>query len=410
MIKKIILDNGLTVILNRNKKINKTIASVFVKSGAFDIKFNVDNKKIEVPYGTAHFLEHYLIEQSRNGNIGEYLSKEYVEYNGLTGSYRTEFYISTVHDFNKYFRLLLDYVNNPVFEDERVKKVIKPIVAELNRKNDGKKLKYLETVFDSVFTNKVFNIGLGCVHDIENMSADTLEKFYKAHYYPANEVIVITGNFDMDVLDIIKEKYKDIKNVNLVKEKIIENDNVNKEVVEFYDNEKNESVTLGIKVNINKYSPLDKNKIDYYMTYYLEYVMGDKSKLFIKLLKNHKTNFSFNYFHDMEFLKGYMFIMCEIVTKDFDYVVHLLKEELYNVKLSKDSFEKWKKKLLISFINREENPFFITDSLINNYFLFDYFYSDSIDFIKSLDYKECCKMIKELDLSNYSIIMKKERK
>ena len=99
MIKTIKLDNGLTVILNQDKKKNRTFAYLYINAGGTNTKVYVDNKLTLFPYGVAHFLEHYLIENSIYGDLGDYFDKEYINYNGYTSIHKTTYYLSTVHDF-----------------------------------------------------------------------------------------------------------------------------------------------------------------------------------------------------------------------------------------------------------------------------------------------------------------------
>ena len=87
MIKKIILDNGLTVLLNRDKSKKRTTANIYVKCGGVDNTYKIDGIQKVFPYGVAHFLEHYLLEQSIYGNAGEYFSQDYIDFNGITYNY-----------------------------------------------------------------------------------------------------------------------------------------------------------------------------------------------------------------------------------------------------------------------------------------------------------------------------------
>lgn len=409
MIKKVVLDNGLTVILNRNKHKNRTTANIYVKCGGLDTKFYVDDELVEIPYGTAHFLEHYLIEESIYGNVGEHFSKEYIEFNGITGNYRTEYYISTVHDFKENFVKLLNLVNTPVFEQTRVDNVKKPVIAEINRKGDVKKLKYFTELFKSVFKREVFNKILGDVKNIENMSYETLKKFHSAYYVPSNQVISITGNFDLDIIDLIKEQYDkfNIKEKKIRKVEIEEDDEVVNKRVEFTSAIKDKSITLNYKINIGKYTPVQKNKIDYYLSYIMNTNFKDKSKFFAKLLNDKLSVFSVQTFCDGELVKDYLLLSICVYTEKFDIVEEMIKNTMDNPVVDEKSFKDNQKTILINMINSLENIDNVTSNYINNFFLYDLEANDDVKFVKSLNVKECKEMFNELNLNNYSIVINK---
>lgn len=409
MIKKVVLDNGLTIFLNRCKRKNRTTANIYVKCGGLDTKTILDGEEVKFPFGVAHFLEHYLLEQSIYGNASLYFSKDYIEFNGLTSNYRTEYYISTVHDFKENFIKLLNIVNNPIFEMDKVKNVIKPVIAEINRKNDIKRLEYFKAVYNSSFEREVFNKVLGSSTDIENMNCDILSKFYKAFYTPSNEIISITGNFDMDIIDVIKEEYKkfNIDNRKVVRYFNDEKNDVVKERCIINTPVKNESITISFKIKTDKYSPREKNKLDYYLSYILSLNFGDKSSLFNKLLKDKLSVFSIQTFCDADLVKDYVLLSICVYTSKYDIVEKLIFDTLNSPKISKKTFENYIKNTLIKMINSLENPDVVTGNLIDNYFIFDLEENDSIDFVKRLNISECKKMYNSIDLSHYSVVINK---
>ena len=409
MIKKIILDNGLTVLLNRDKSKARTTANIYVKCGGVDNTYKVDGIKKVFPYGVAHFLEHYLLEQSIYGNAGSYFSKDYIDFNGITYNYKTEYYISTVHDFKENFVKLINIVNNPIFNDDNVSSVRKPIIAEINRKNDYKSLKYYETIFKSVFEREVFNKTLGSISDIQNMDAETLRLFHKINYRPLNEIIAITGNFDLDIIDLIENEFKKLnfydKEVITVRNKE-KNEVVNK-MCDFYGEEKNESVTVSYKINIENYKPKERNKIDYYFSYLLDYNFGEKSSLFTKLLKDKFTVFGINTMFNVDMVENFLMLSITIYTTKYDEAIKIITSTMKNLSISEKSFNDGKRNNLINMINNLERKEYITDNYINNYFLYNLEANDDLKFVKSLNILECKSILESLDLSNYSVVVNK---
>ena len=75
--------------------------------------------KRQVPYGTAHFLEHQMFEQPE-GNIMERFAELGAEANAFTDSGKTVYYFKTAENFIENFRVLLDFVETPYFEKTKM--------------------------------------------------------------------------------------------------------------------------------------------------------------------------------------------------------------------------------------------------------------------------------------------------
>ncbi|MFT9389244.1 MAG: insulinase family protein, partial [Leuconostoc sp.] len=59
------LDNGLTVVMVPKPDYHKTFAVLTTPFGALDRQFQInDETPIDIPSGTAHFLEHKLFEKA----------------------------------------------------------------------------------------------------------------------------------------------------------------------------------------------------------------------------------------------------------------------------------------------------------------------------------------------------------
>ena len=406
MIKKLKLDNGLELILNQDKSKHRAIADLYIKVGGVNNKFYYGDKYYVQPYGVAHFLEHYLLEQSMYGNIMNYFGKEYINSNGLTSLHRTNYYISTVHDFKDNLLKLLNVINNPVFSEDKINETKIPISAEINRKKDSKYNKLYEKVFDSIFENKLFNINLGSIEDINNMTIDDIKLFYDTFYQPSNQILVLTGNFDDDIIDTVKDvynnlnkEYKSFKKVEIIEPKeVVEKDKVVNSIVN------NDLFVLSFKIDVTKLTPLEKNKFDYYIGYIYESNFGTKSYLSHYLFKNNLTNFKIEFKYDADYTKDYIIISLEVVTNKIDEVLKLMFQTFNNLDLNEDHFNKWINNRIINMINRYENIGNITKSYLDNMFLYDLEEYDDIDFLKSLNLIELKDMMNKLNLSNYSVV------
>lgn len=406
MNKQITLDNGLKIFLRQDKTKNQTIADIHVNAGGKDMIFYVNKKKHSLPNGVAHFLEHYLLEQSIYGNLGEVFKKDYIDSNAATSSYETSYYFSTVHDFKKNFIKLMNIVNKPVFSQDRVNKVKKPIISEIHRKNDGKYIEYAKVCQSALYKNSTFNITLGEIDDISNMDVEYLKDFHSAFYRPENQMIFLTGKFDDDIIDLIKETYDSFKySDDLIEKQLIKEPyKVNKKNAEYKKDLKENFVDVMYKIDISKLSPLEKNKFDYYMSYILKTNFGEESKTFDYLIKNKLSLFAISYSYSNFNIKDFVTITLEVRTKYYDKVVKLLRDKMKNPLIDEKSFNKWKNKTIISNINSLESINWQTNNFIGNIVGYGLYQVDDLNFIKDLNYKECKELYNIIDQTNYSIV------
>lgn len=407
-VKTLTLENGLQIIISKNKK-NRSTAHIYIKAGGMNTKFKVDNKEIEVPYGTAHFLEHYLIEQSIYGNAGEMFGNDYIISNGITSRHTTEFFIRTVHDFEENLMKLLNIVNNPDF-DRDIEQVKNPIIQEIRRARDRQGRLFDKSIFESVTKTRIHDTILGEVETIKNMDKETLKKFHEAFYQPNNQILVLTGNIKDKTIEKIKEFYKGKKNKNVQKHEYEEQDNViynKKEIVDETIRENLLEITY--KINVKKYTPDEKNRIDYYIHYLFDAKYNEKGKLFNYLIDNKLTLYAIETDLDPRTIKDYMFVTIRVYTGEFEKVTELLQKELNIENLIEENFKKWQNKEIIKKFCSQENPEYEAQNLVNNMLLYDLHEYDTLEFVKSLNLKEAKKLLGGLNYSNYTILINKEK-
>ena len=404
-LKKYVLDNGLKIYLMPDENKNRTIGYIVTFAGGKDTKFTLDDKKVNVPRGCAHFLEHYLIEHSIYGNALRMFSDEYIGTNGLTNYERTGYYINTLHDFKENFIKLLNIVNNPVFDEESINLTKNPIISEIDRYNDDKYLNLRKTISSSIYNKDELYNTLGEKEDIYSMTIDDLRNFHKALYKPNNQIIVITGNVKEDIIDVIKKEYKKFKNknVNSIQEEFIEDREVAKKYSECKCGIKEPHFTVALKISLQELSPLEKNKLDYYLSYIIDYNFDIKSKLFKKLKDDNIITYSFSRSFS-NYTKDYMCAYISNESKDFEVAKDSIINTLNNLEYNKEDFKIWKNHQIINTINNLEEVTYKSSNFLNNYNYYRYENFDDLDFIKSLNFDECKSMISKIDFSNISVI------
>ena len=408
MFKKLVLKNGLTVILDQNKKMHHTKASIYVKVGGRDTCFTVDGKEYNMNCGIAHLLEHYLLEQSIYGNICENFSREFIKTNGATSINETFYYLNTVHHFKRNLIKLLNVVNRPDFNSEKLFLVKKPIIQEIRMSfNEIGKL-FENSVIDSVFETKINDVILGDERSLDEISIEGLKFFHETFYRPENQIITISGNVDDDIIGIIEKEYQrfEFKNNKVKRSEIVETRNVISKLNVVHDKTIPEKLLQNnYKIDLSELTPLERNKIDYYSDYLYYSNYSKQSEFYNNLIEGKLVMMPINTRFRPNLVKNKIVFSLTVYTENFDKVIKLMENQINNLQVSSDSFVRWKNRFIIRGINQYEKPDYKVDNFVSNLLLYDLEQYDTLEFIENLNLDEYQNLIKNIDFSNYSIVI-----
>ena len=405
-LEKVVLKNGLTIyLLNDNTK-HTTIANLIVNFGGLDTEVLVDKKNHYITNGTAHFLEHLVLESSEYGDLMNIFGKNGIRSNGLTSLNNTRFYIDTVENIYENLELLIKGIHSPLFDEKIIDKIRKTILEEKRTSLDNKYSNLYNANVNSLLNNKDFKSILGDLKDIESIKLKDLKFCFNTFYKPTNEVIVIIGRFDRDkIVNVIENTYKSL----------YFNDNVVKKVVKPYKKtvNKKKSVVKGntnigrtvisFKLDTLDLYSYDKLMLDLYLFSFLKMNFGVMSKLNKKLIKENKIigNIQFS----SSVLEGYHVVRIEANTNYSKQFVEEITDFILNKKYtySKDLFELYKKGYIIELISRNDNLYTILEPLIENLITFKYESLDSVKDIENMSFEAFIGKIESLSFKNYSV-------
>lgn len=209
-VKKVVLDNGLTVLIAPNPKL--PIASyytLFDVGGRYEVKGTT---------GATHFLEHMMFKGAKKYGPGEF--DTLIEKNGgMTNAYTTN--DSTVY----YQNIPANFVETMIdLESDRLQHLLlEPMSFESERKVifEERKMRYENNpdgflylmMMKKVFEGTPYGQSvIGDVEDLNALSRDQVMSFFKTFYAPDNAIVAISGDVDPDrVIKILKEKYGQIQ-------------------------------------------------------------------------------------------------------------------------------------------------------------------------------------------------------
>ena len=145
------LSNGLEIYLMKKPEYKKTYASMAVNFGSVDLSFipPFKDEYINVPIGTAHFMEHEMFE------LKDDISLKFAEYgsecNAFTTFDRTVYSFSTLDNLDKCLKLLLELVQTKKYTEESIRRERNNIIQEI---------KMYDNIVNNVFYNESFVVNL----------------------------------------------------------------------------------------------------------------------------------------------------------------------------------------------------------------------------------------------------------
>ena len=376
------LNNGIPVVVIP-KKTNKKYIIWGIKYGSIDGEFLSNGKKINIPEGSAHYLEHKLFEQENGENSLDVLSSLGVDANAYTTNNHTAYLFECTENFYEGLDELMDYVQNPYFTDENIDKERGIIEQEIMMYKDYPEWELYMNALECMYNSHPIKIDVaGSVESISHITKETLYTIYDNFYTPENSVIVISGDFvPEEIIDVIKSKMI-MKSSNNKVERIYP-----KEERMIVRTRKEQKMDISIPMFMIGYKDNDfsgnRVKKNLAIEILLNYAYSRSSKIFNDLYESGKIlgEVSFNY----EYAENYAHVLIQGQSDDIEYVINALENTLEDIKENGFDFERLEsmKRKVYGELVRDN---YSTVSSISTGFITDYFRGVSIfDYFEEFD-------------------------
>lgn len=237
------LTNGLRVYIWKTTTKKTFKGTLTYNVGSEDVSFKVGTKNYQVPYGTAHFLEHILCKKDDGTSLLTDFNRLGCYSNAATYGYKTVYEFMGSDNFYEALELLLNNIEKKNFVLEHFLSEKGPIKEEARRGLDSAPRLISEEINKELFSTYPNRMpGVGTLDDIENIKLSDLELLYKSFYHPENCFLILTGNIDPEkTIEFVKNhescitfaKYKNPKKTNYKEpKKVVKKDSVIKINVE----------------------------------------------------------------------------------------------------------------------------------------------------------------------------------
>ncbi len=400
-------DNGLKVYMWVNKRVNSFYGTLSVKYGSIYNEFKIGSKIYKLPKGVAHFLEHVKFNEDKDTTAHDFYYKNGCDTNAFTTFNYTNYQVLGSEDPTKNIIHLLDFVQNPFFTKNIVNNEKGIITEEAKMGEDDPYNVMLFKHLDNIFIEGQYKYLItGNPKDIKNITLEDIKLVFDTFYHPENMFLIVTGNFNpYDVMEAVREnqnnkefpKYKNP--VRIIKK---ENKKVNKKYEEININVTSRKIKIGIKIPKNSLKGFDDLKIRVLTSLLLKANFGTTSDFKDKLLEKELIS-SMTYVSDI--FDDYLVIMFTIDSKYTKEILDLFNEQLNNLEIKEETFNRIKKANIASLILEYEDV-----ELVNGIIQTEILnYGDIIDNLKeiyeNISYEEILEFNNLLDLSNQSILI-----
>lgn len=235
--------------ININKPGKSSLVMIYVPVGS---RFENDNKK-----GISHFTEHMMFKGTPTRNAKQ-IAKELEQYgaqmNAFTGEEFTCYYVKISNVYRKKaVAVLLDMIQNSVFNSKEINKEREVIIQEIKMYDDDPR-----TVADIKLTEKIFPVtsGLhlpigGSKETVKNIFKKDFLDFYKKHY----------NNYMLIQIGDIKEKSQLEYSPRLLRPETFNSINKNPQKNTHYyiwEDMQQSNIKIGYALNLSNTSKLDK--------------------------------------------------------------------------------------------------------------------------------------------------------
>ena len=207
-VKKYTLDNGLRLLVVENSRL--PIVSYYT---FFDVGGRFESREAGTT-GATHFLEHMMFKGAKKYKAGEF--EKIVEGNGGRGNAYTTFDSTVYYEsfpkkvLGKIIDIEADRMGNLTIDPKSFESERQVVKEERKMRYENSPIgKLFLSMMQSTFKGSPYGGSvIGDVKDLDSLSQEQIQKFFKTFYSPNNAIVVVVGDVDAEkVFRQVKSKY-----------------------------------------------------------------------------------------------------------------------------------------------------------------------------------------------------------
>jgi zinc protease len=192
---KVILQNGLTVIVREQNAVPLVSVTTLVRAGYFDEPDSLS--------GISHVVEHMFFKGTVNRGVGE-VARQTRGLGGTLNAYtaydRTVYHVvAPAANGVAVMEIQADALWNPAFDPQELDREIEVVLEENNRKLDNPQAVAEERLYGTAFaSHRMRRWRIGTPAGLRALTRDDLAAYYARYYQPSNIVLVVVGQFNRE--------------------------------------------------------------------------------------------------------------------------------------------------------------------------------------------------------------------
>jgi zinc protease len=200
---KVVLKNGLTVIVREQQAVPLASVTTYVKTGYFD-----EDDRIS---GISHVIEHMLFKGTSKRAVGE-MARQTQALGGYLNAHT--YYDRTVYhtevpaeNLKPALEIQSDALWNSVYDANELKKEIEVVLQENNRKLDNPSAVVSEKLYETAFQqHRMKRWRIGSPQGLRALTRDDIVAYVKKYYRPSNIVLAVAGRVDVEetIAEVVK--------------------------------------------------------------------------------------------------------------------------------------------------------------------------------------------------------------
>jgi zinc protease len=192
---KVVLKNGLTVIVREQQAVPLASITTYVKAGYFD-----EDDRLS---GISHVIEHMFFKGTSKRRVGD-IARQTQALGGYLNA--STYYDRTVYhtevpaeNMKQALEIQADALWNSVYAADELKKEIEVVLQENNRKLDNPPALASEKLYETAFQqHRMKRWRIGSADGLRALTRDDIVAYVKKYYRPSNIVLSIVGRVDVE--------------------------------------------------------------------------------------------------------------------------------------------------------------------------------------------------------------------
>jgi len=398
--------DGLPIYVWKDEYAKSFYISLNVKYGSIHTEFEIKGKKYKVPDGIAHFMEHIKFNVKKNVTANDLFDPLGSDINAFTTFKYTSYLVYGTNKIQDNLNNLLDYVINPYFTKEMIKKEKGIITSEINM---GKDQPYNNLYFEFnkclYEKEKYRNLITGEVEDIKKIDINDIKLIYDAFYHPKNMFLVITGNVNPYEIEKIVNENLAKKEISQFLEPIIiktkESKHVTKTYHEITANVEVAKAKIGLKLSRKDFKDIDKVKLNIIFNIILNSNFGDTSDLKEELLQEGLIT----YINAARFIMDdYIIIDLTIESKFMDEAIKRIVNALNNLKIDEKDLRRKLNSSIATLVINYEDVEQVNNMIQNNIIYYDDIISNIKEFYENIKLEDVKDVINKINTKEMTIV------